>query len=115
MKYIMIFISFLIANAILTVINFYQAKYITPTVWNLLKYNFYLLPAFFVTNFLYTYTMNRAYAVVGKMTPVVAILWGTIVFAAVILNYVFFKEIPKNNVLIGLCITVVGIIIVNYK
>lgn len=115
MKYAIFLTSFLIANIMFSIINFYQAKHIIPTVWNLLKYNIYLLPVYFIVNFIITFTLNKAFGAIGKMWPAIIMYWGTALVASVIFSFVFFKEIPKNNVLVGLILTISGIVIANYK
>lgn len=115
MKYIIITISFLIAYCGLGAVNFYQSKYIEPTIKNLVLYNLLIIPITFIINLMITYTFNKGYKAVGEMFPVTIIYVAVGVFAYVIVNYIFFKEIPRINQLIAIALVLIALIICNIK
>lgn len=115
MKYIIIILYFCIFYITFNIINFYQVKNIQPTLWNLVKYNLYLTPIYLILNVIVTMTFSRAYSILEKIWPVNIMYWGAGVIVTFLITFVFFREIPKSNVLIGLILTVSGIIVANYK
>ena len=115
MKIAIFFLYFCISYLVINAINFYQVKHIEPTIWNLTKYNLILLPVLLAVNILVTMTFSKAFSAVGKMWPITIMSWGSTVLTTVILAMMFFKEFPKGNVIIGLVLTLTGILIANYK
>lgn len=115
MKYIIIGVCFLLAYVGFGAINFYQAKNIVPTFKNMALYNLTILPIIFILNLLVTYTFNKGYKSVGEMLPVTIIYVAVGVFSYVIVNYVFFKEIPRMNQIIAIVLVLVALILCNIK
>lgn len=115
MKYVIITISFIIAYCGFGAINFYQAKNIVPTFKNIALYNVSIIPIIYVLNLLVTYTFNKGYKAVGEMLPVTIIYVAVGVFSYVIVNYLFFKEIPKLNQLIAIVLVLIALILCNWK
>lgn len=115
MQHILTILSFSVAYLLINLIIFYQVNNIQPTIWNLTKYNFIMLPILLFANILITMTFNRAFSSIGRMWPVTIMCWGAQVIVIAVLTIVFFKEVPNRNVLIGLALTISGILIANYK
>lgn len=115
MKYVLITISFIVAYCGFGAINFYQSKYIEPTMKNLLIYNLSVIPIIFLINLLLTYTFSKGYKAIGEMLPITIIYLAVGVFSYVIINYIFFKELPKLNQIIAIFLVLVALIICNIK
>jgi len=78
-------------------------------------YNVTILPIIFILNLLVTYTFNKGYKSVGEMLPVTIIYVAVGVFSYVIVNYVFFKEIPRMNQIIAIVLVLIALILCNIK
>lgn len=115
LKYIIITICFTIAYVGFGAINFYQSKNIEPTAMNLLKYNICIIPITFILNYLVTLTFNKGYKSVGEMLPITLIYVAVGVFSYVIVNYIFFKEVPKINQIIAIILVFIALILCNIK
>lgn len=115
MKYVMITISFIIAYCMFGAINFYQTKNIEPTMKNLILYNLCIIPLTFILNLVVTFTFNKGYKLVGEMLPITIIYLAVGVFSYVIIDYVFFKELPKLNQIIAIILVFIALIICNLK
>lgn len=115
LKYIIIAICFTIAYVGFGSINFFQSKYIEPTAMNLLKYNLCIIPITFILNYVVTLTFSKGYKSVGEMLPVTLIYVAVGVFSYVIVNYIFFKEIPKINQIVAIILVLIALIIGNIK
>lgn len=115
LKYILITVSFTIAYCGFGIVNFYQSKNIEPTLKSLLLYNVYIIPITFLLNLLVTYTFNKGFKSVGQMLPVTIIYIGVGVFSYVIINYLFFKEVPKVNNIIAIILVLIALIICNWN
>ncbi len=115
LKYIIIAICFTIVYIGFGSINFFQSKYIEPTAMNLFKYNLCIIPITFVLNYIVTLTFSKGYKSLGEMLPVTLIYIAVGVFSYVIVNYIFFKEIPKWNQIIAIILVTIALIICNMK
>ena len=115
LKYIIIAIAFTITYVGFGCINFYQSKYIEPTALNMLKYNLCIIPITFVLNYIVNLTFNKGYKSVGEMLPVTLIYLAVGVFSYVIVNYIFFKEVPKLNQIIAIILVLIAFVLCNYK
>lgn len=115
LKYIIIAVCFTLAYVGFGIINFFQSKYIEPTAMNLFKYNLYIIPVTFILNYIVTITFNKGYKSVGEMLPVTLIYVAMGVFSYVIVNYIFFKEVPKINQLIAIVLVIIALVICNIK
>ncbi|MDD2376580.1 MAG: hypothetical protein PHD15_00925 [Clostridia bacterium] len=115
MRYIIITICFILAYCAFGAINFYQSKNIEPTVRNLVLYNLYIIPLTFLLNLLVTFTFNKGYKVLGEMLPITIIYLSVGVFSYVIIDYFFFKELPKLNQIIAIFLVLIALIICNLK
>lgn len=112
-KYILVTIFFTIAYCGFGIINFYQAKNIEPTPKNLILYNLCIIPLTFILNLIVTFTFNKGQKAFGKMLPVTIIYLGVGVFSYVIINYFFFKEIPRWNNIIAIILVLIALILAN--
>ncbi|MEG0873569.1 MAG: hypothetical protein RSG48_06450 [Clostridia bacterium] len=115
LKYIAIAISFTLAYCGFGAINFYQSKNIEPTAKNLIIYNLCIIPITFLINLLITFTFNKGYRSIGKMLPITIIYLSVGVFSYVIINYFFFKELPKVNNIIAIILILIALIICNWN
>jgi drug/metabolite transporter (DMT)-like permease len=115
MRYVIITICFLVAYYGFGAINFYQAKNIEPTVRNLVLYNICIIPITFLLNLLVTFTFSKGYKVVGEMLPITIIYLAVGVFSYVIINYIFFKEVPRLNQIIAIILVFIALLICNIK
>ena len=115
LKYIIIAICFTLAYVGFGIVNFYQSKYIEPTSFNLLKYNLCIIPITFILNYLVTLTFNKGYKSIGEMLPITLIYVAVGVFSYVVVNYIFFKEIPKMNQIIAIILVIIALVICNIK
>lgn len=78
-------------------------------------YNLTILPIIFILNLLVTYTFNKGYKSIGEMLPVTIIYVAVGVFSYVVVNYVFFKEIPRMNQIIAIVLVLIALILCNIK
>ncbi|MDF2866046.1 MAG: hypothetical protein K0R72_864 [Clostridia bacterium] len=115
MKYIIITICFIVSYCGFGAINFYQAKNVEPSIRNLILYNLCIIPITFIMNLIVTFTFNKGYKAVGEMLPITIIYLAVGVFSYVIVNYIFFKEIPKLNQLIAIVLVFIALILCNIK
>ncbi len=115
LKYVIITICFTIAYVGFGSINFFQSKYIEPTAMNILKYNIAILPITFLLNYIVTLTFNKGYKSIGEMFPITVVYIAVGVFSYVIVNYIFFKEIPRINQIISIVLVLIALIICNIK
>jgi drug/metabolite transporter (DMT)-like permease len=115
MKYIVVTICFIIAYCGFGTINFYQSKNIEPTIKNLVIFNLCIIPITFFINLLVTFTFNKGYKALGEMLPITIIYLSAGVFAYVIVNYIFFKEIPRINQIVAILLVLIALIICNLK
>lgn len=115
MKYIIIMVCFLLAYCGFGAVNFYQAKNIVPTIKNMVLYNIAIIPIMFILNLIVTFTFNKGYKAVGEMLPITIIYVAVGVFSYVIVNYIFFKEIPRLNQIIAIFLVLIALILCNWK
>jgi len=115
MRYIIITICFILAYCAFAAINFYQSKNIEPTIRNLILYNIYIIPLTFLINLLVTFTFNKGYKSIGEMLPITIIYLSVGVFSYVIIDYIFFKELPRINQIIAIFLVLIALIITNLK
>ena len=114
-RYVIITISFILAYCMFGAINFYQSKNIEPTLRNLMLYNLYIIPLTFMLNLLVTFTFSKGYKAIGEMLPITIIYLSVGVFSYVIIDYLFFKELPKLNQIIAIFLVLIALIICNLK
>lgn len=112
-KYLFVTIFFTIAYCGFSVINFYQAKNIIPNTKNLILYNLCIIPITFILNLVVTFTFNKGQRAFGKMLPVTIIYLGVGVFSYTIMNYFFFREIPRWNNIIAIILVFIALILAN--
>ena len=115
LKYTLITIAFTIAYCGFGIINFYQTKNIEPTAKSLILYNICIIPITFLLNLLVTFTFNKGYKSIGEMLPITVIYLGVGVFSYVIINYLFFKEVPKLNNIVAIILVLIALIICNWN
>ena len=66
-------------------------------------------------NLLITFTFSKGYKAVGEMLPITIIYLSVGVFSYVIIEYFFFKELPKLNQIISIILVLIALIICNFK
>lgn len=111
-----IFGLFTIFYVVVTWINFYQAKYIEPSLKELAKYNFYLLVVYWILNIIVTFAFSMGVNKFGiPAWTVTVIYWSAAVIPALILIYFWFGQLPTLNQWLGIILVLSGVVLVNIK
>ncbi|WP_301172507.1 hypothetical protein [Brevibacillus nitrificans] len=100
--------AFFLANSVFA----YQVKFVGQDFSDLIKYQLYVLPIFFVVNLLLGFGFKIAYKYLNNMTVVLAMSKGIEITALLVVSYLFFSELPTWKTFLGLGFIVSGLTLV---
>jgi len=111
------YIMLIIVCITFTSLNYYQLTHIKPLPWSLFKYAMLCAPVVVIVNYLtqLAYAMLSAGKSANKLWMSVAVYYIIGVAVSVACTWVFYGKLPSKNVLIGVCVIVVGVVICSIK
>ena len=93
----------------------YQSKHIDPAFWETFKFQLLLLPLFLTANMLIGYGVKFGFKAIHNLTYVLVTSKVIEILIALIMGYIFLKEIPTWKTLLGFSIIIVGLIVSKLK
>ncbi|MEK4535920.1 hypothetical protein NST21_11355 [Peribacillus sp. FSL K6-1552] len=93
----------------------YQSKHIDSAFWETLKFHLRVLPLFLTANMLIGYGVKLGFKAIHNLTYVLVTSKGIEILIALIMGYIFLKEVPTWKTLLGFSIIVVGLIVSKIK
>lgn len=93
----------------------YQSKHVEPAFWETLKFQLILLPLFLTANMLIGYGVKFGFKAIHNLTYVLVTSKVIEILIALIIGYIFLKEMPTWKTLVGFSIVIVGLIVSKIK
>ncbi|MFJ5623334.1 hypothetical protein ACIQD3_11460 [Peribacillus loiseleuriae] len=106
-----LFSGLFLINALIS----YQSKHIDPAFWVTLKFQLIVLPLFLTANMLIGYGVKFGFKAIHNLTYVLVTSKVIEIIIALIMGYIFLKEVPTWKTLLGFLIIIVGLVVSKIK
>ncbi|WP_210611009.1 hypothetical protein [Priestia flexa] len=93
----------------------YQSQHVDPHFWTTLKYQLFCFPLFLTANMLIGYGIKFGFKAIHHLTIVLVTAKGLEVLIAILMGYLFLKEVPTWKTLLGISIMIIGVIVTKIK